>query len=228
MTDKSSPKDLNFILASRLFAYNLLKRVFLEEPTKEFLDLLTTEGFLEAFPLADQNEEIRVGAAEIAEYLKDPNTSTDNLLTNLSVDFCGLLLGPGRPSAPPWESVYLSEKGLLFSEETIAIRREYEKYNLKVEKFQREPDDHIAYELDFIRHLCQLTINHLEKKDADKVKELLQSQKDFLTNHLQKWAPQFCQNAVKNARTNFYRGFAKILEGFLRADYSLLEDLLKN
>ena len=61
-----------------------------------------------------------------------------------------LFVGPGTPLAPPWESVCRhKDEALVFQKETLEVRAAYQELGLQVEKLHHEPDDHIAYELEF-------------------------------------------------------------------------------
>ena len=65
-------------------------------------------------------------------------------------DYMALFVGPGTPLAPPWESVCRhKDEALVFQKETLEVRAAYRELGLQVEKLHHEPDDHIAYELEF-------------------------------------------------------------------------------
>jgi len=224
-----SEEELDSFLASRLFAYHLLKGCFIEKPSQGFIQLLISEKLMEIFPERDEDIQIKEGTDLVIDYLKEPNVLSREKLKCLAEEYTYLFIGPGRIPAPPWESVYLSEKRLIFQEQTEEVRKEYQKYGLFFEKFRQEPADHIGLELDFMHHLNQVVMESLEKDDSEhfnQAQKALVTQKDFLSNHLLKWVPQFSQEILKSAETNFYRGFAKILDGFLKADYAHLSEWL--
>lgn len=215
-------------MAQRLFAYSFLKRAFIEEPTKEFLNLLLQEGFLENFMAKDENKQIQEGVETISFYLKDPDLLSEQNILELGADYVNLFIGPGKLPAPPYESVYSSKKRWVFQEETMQVREEYLRQNLISERYRQEPDDHIALELDFIRHLCDQTLKDVRANHLALARRNLNTQNQFLNEHLSKWAPNFSQKVAKNARTDFYRGAAKLLLGFLTHDKQKIEELLKN
>ncbi|MBI4744732.1 MAG: molecular chaperone TorD family protein [Actinobacteria bacterium] len=227
-TKLSDSKDeLSSLMAARMFTYNLFKRAFIEEPSRSFLEFLLSFNLNKDFLFLDENTQINKGVELISHFINQQGVMSEESRTDLEVDYTHLFIGPGIPAAPPWESFYLSEKKLLFQDETIKVRREYDKYNLRVEKFQKEPDDLIAFELDFMNLLAQKTLESLDRDDFLEAEKLLGAQRDFLKGHLLKWIPQFSKNVVKDAETDFYKGFAQALAGFLKTDYNWINALLK-
>ena len=218
----SKEKLLN-IMAARLCALSFLKRAFLQEPTKEYLELLADGDIMGYFP-AD-NEILRSGYESLEFYLRDPNLLTEKNILELGADFMALFVGPERMLATPYESVYLSNKPLVFQEHTMEVRAEYAKHDLMPEKFQQEPDDHISLEIDFIARLTEKCMTELRAERWAKARKLVQTQQKFLDAHLLKWAYFFGDKVMKNAKTDFYRGIGKMLVGYLKIEQALVDGL---
>jgi TorA maturation chaperone TorD len=87
--------------------------------------------------------------------------------------FNRLFVGPGRLLAPPYESSYLNEHGIVMQDETMAVRRAYLAQGLKLKKQNVEPDDHMALELQFVLELIERGENEVYHS--------------FLEKHLLKW-----------------------------------------
>ncbi|HEB12055.1 MAG TPA: dehydrogenase [Actinobacteria bacterium] len=211
----------------RLFAYSFLKRVFIEEPTKEFLELLISENLLEIFIAKEENKQIEQGIETIYLYLKNPDVLSDENITDLGADYVNLFIGPGMVIASPYESVYLSEKRLVFQTETIEVRRAYFKQKLVPEKLQAEPDDHIALELDFMGRLCEQIGKDLRANRLTAARKGLNTQKKFMKEHLMLWALDFSDKTQKGARDDFYVGAAKMLTGLLTVDQDMIKESLR-
>ena len=220
-------KKLIDALGHRLFSYSFLKRVFIEEPTKEFVELLINENLLEIFLAEEDNKQIKKGIETVYLYLKNPDVLSDENMNDLGADYVNLFVGPGKLPAPPYESVYLNDKRLVFQEETMQVRAEYLKENLVSEHLQQEPDDHIALELNFLGHLCHKTMTDLKAGRLSSAKENLEKQKKFMTDHLLVWAPEFADSVQKSARTDFYRGTGHILSGLLAYDMEMVDELIR-
>lgn len=215
-------------MAARNFMYSLLKRAFIQEPNKEFLETLVNEDILRNVPFTEESESIREGSETVFMYLQDPELLEKDNIDQLAADFANLYYGPGSLKAPPWESVYLSDKGLVFQDETIEVRKEYMRNNLLPEKYKDEPDDHIALELDFMAHLSTTTSKNLREENFREAKKYLKKQYDFLKNHLSLWVGRFSKNTVKNARLDYLRGMAQMLDGFISLDMKTIEALIED
>lgn len=212
-------------IASRLFAYKLLSRVYLENPNNEFISLVMTNGLLSNFPYKNENQLITDGIDLVNNNLSKLNESSD--FENLVADYTYLFIGPDKLPSPPWESVYRGEKRLVFGEHTIQVRRAYREYKLQPGRLNQDPDDHIGYELDFMYQLNEKIIQRLKKGNIPAIKKILISQRDFLNNHLSKWVQEFTQDMGKSARTDFFKGFAMILEGFIKHEIKEINPLFK-
>lgn len=209
-------------LAERVFAYSLLARFFLDEPNKQFLLLLTNQEFLASFPCPKSK------GAQIIEFcLKDPEVLEPAFINSLKGSFNNLFLGPSKKMASPYESVYRNAKKLVFQEETLAVRSFYYKYGVMVENFQREPDDHIGFELKFMQILAEKSYDAFKKNQFNKVKKLLLDQKKFLQEHLIKWVYDFVAQVRQNTDSDFFQGAALLLSEYLEYEQENLPFLIE-
>lgn len=92
----------------------------------------------------------------------------------------------------------------------------------------KEPEDHIALELQFMTHLCEKTNAALKDGDFREAKRCLEVQRDFLNEHLGKWVPKLSADILKSARREFYKAVAKITEGYVEMDRKLIVELIDN
>jgi len=67
-------------------------------------------------------------------------------------------------------------------------------------------------------------LNH----QPEKALEFLRTSGDFLKDHLLKWAPSFFEKMVEMAGLDFYRGLARLANGFLKVDLRLVEEQLQS
>jgi TorA maturation chaperone TorD len=93
----------------------------------------------------------------------------------------------------------------------------------------KELPTHIGVELSYMNFLCERQAAAIgdeegqalpdEKKraaaDSGRYREL---QIKFLDEHLNAWFPQLSRSIQANAKSNFYRGLARITEAFLAYD----------
>lgn len=206
------------LIELRMYAYGVLKRTFLEEPTRNFLQWLQADQLLQTFPFQEEHPLIKQGIDLIIQCFQDLDLKR---YEQIRWDYTRLFIGPNKILAPPWESVYLNEERLIFQEETLEVRRTYLKYCLTPQNFGSEADDHMGYELDFMYQLCQLSL-----KNDESIGSVLSDQKDFLENHILKWVPLLCKDIYIHAETDFYKGMSMVLEGFIEIDRKAVNEIL--
>ena len=225
--DKTQPSGgIGPFLEARSFAYDILKCVFWQAPTRKFIKLLVEGRIVPAFPFAESSGAIRKAIERAGEYLEGPGILSRQGFERLRWDYTRLFVGPGKVPAPPWESIYRDVEHLHFSEETLDVRNAFCKYDLIPRDFGHEPDDHIGLELDFLHKLSEMASRKAESADEKGLAEILADQKAFLDEHLLKWVPDWTRDVVKSAETDFYRGMAELLEAYLRFDQETLGELL--
>lgn len=222
----SSPEGIGPFLEARAFAYDILKCVFWQAPTRKFVKLLIEGEIVQAFPFADGSAAIRQPIDRIGKYLGGPDILSRKSFESLHWDYTRLFVGPGKVPAPPWESIYRDVEHLHFSEETLEVRNAYGKYNLVTRELGHEPDDHLGLELDFLHKLSEMAGDKAQRGDEAGLAEALADHKAFLDEHLLKWVPDWTRDVVKCAETDFYRGMAQLLEAYLRFESETLGELL--
>lgn len=206
------------ITEARMHVYNLLRRIYAAGPTMEFINSLAN-GMLEY--LSDV-ESIREGLKMLSMACREVRNEKD--LDDLHAEFSRLFLF-GKMPAPPYESVYLGEGACLMGEPAIAVRGEYQKEGLQVERLYSEPDDHIAIEFEFMSLLCKKTLSALKDKANNESDKLIKRQKDFMEMHIAKWVPSFCDSIIDSTKNGFYVGIALFTRGFIIEDSRFLTEL---
>jgi putative dimethyl sulfoxide reductase chaperone len=225
--DKSCAPNLQPILEMRVFAYDFLRRVFLQEPSQEFLNNLKQQPILQSFPFGNENSDLEQGIHKVQEYLGQHDVGQASEYDTLHWDYTRLFIGPYELPAPPWESIYLNKDKLLFQEETRRVRLAYLKYALLPALYQQEADDHVGLECDFMYQLSLVACEKNKAFDCLGFRDVLQDQSNFLNRHLLRWVPTFSDKVITLANTGFYQGMAQILKGFLQVEQIALQELLE-
>lgn len=202
--------DLTETLTAEALAFSYFNRAFYEKPAAEFLNMQKSEALFSHWPLEIQDEFTTAGIKLMRDFMGDWEEA---LLEELARDYRRLFIGPGHIPAPPWESVYLSIEGLVYEEQTMAVRKFYARYGLQSPKRYTEPDDHFGLEMAFLAHLCTLGLAAIEAGDSDGLASHLDAMRDFLKEHLLLWAPAFLQRVIDHAQTAYYRGAAYLALG---------------
>jgi TorA maturation chaperone TorD len=221
-SDDMTPEDLACLCDERAATYAFLARLYQQEVDQELYDQL-----MEAeFPKKSGNDLMDEGHYGLAFYLS--NTWVDQLM-KLSIDYSKSFLGSGidtYSAAYPFESVYTSEKRLLMQDardEVIAI---YRSCGLEKAESWKVGEDHISAELEFMSIMATRAAKALRSNDEDRAFSCLNTQYNFMTDHLSTWVPVFTNEVRHFADTLFYQSVANITEGFLYEDEEFLRGLV--
>ncbi|HKZ83677.1 MAG TPA: molecular chaperone TorD family protein [Anaerolineae bacterium] len=220
----SAREDWAAILSGEALVCGLLSRALYSYPERAWLQSLVDEGVFAESPLGDRQPDVSGGLTLLQTWSQAHRGGlSDEAFDGLCAGYTRLFIGPGKVLAPPWESVYFNEERLTFQEQTLQVRAWYRRFGLEAEKLHNEPDDHIGLELSFLAHLAQLALDALERQDQPAVDELLEAQRRFLSEHLLRWAPAWCDQVAQHARTDFFHGIALLTKGALKELSTILQ-----
>lgn len=125
---------------------------------------------------------------------------------------------------PPFESVHRSDEGLVFEEQTLEVRQQYRALGLQAPRLNREPDDHIGLELNFLAHCCLSAITAMEQGAASAAERYVAIGAEFTRDHIDQWAPQMLSAAEEQAETQWLKGLEQLTLGALEEWNSALSD----
>ncbi|MCJ7569352.1 MAG: molecular chaperone TorD family protein [Anaerolineales bacterium] len=220
--DNFNVAEFNELISERSSMYGFLGRIYRVEADQELLDQMAK------MHLSDEVEvpEISEGYRMLRGFLEHLTEST---LIDLAVEYAKIFLGVGLigdKGAYPYESVYTSPDGLMMQEARDEVLKIYREEGLnKADEFT-EPEDHVAFELDFMAYLCDKTIEVLKEGDNDGALGYLKKQMDFLEKHLIPWVPSFCSDVIRMAQGDFYKAIAKITVGYLSMEQDLIGEII--
>lgn len=197
-------------LRAELYLYNLLRQLFLKEPTKELINDLATIQ-----PPDEPDDTINYGLKLLCESVRKNEYRVNEWIEELAIEYARLFIGPKNPPAIPYASFYLSESRALMTEETIEVRKRYLEAGMAVKELYSIPDDHIGIELEFIYYLTQKIIELFEQGDREIASKLFEIREDFLNEHMRKWVPLFVDKILESTNEDFYKGIALILRGII-------------
>ena len=208
--------DWPITLTGEILFFNLLSRILLSLPEKDWLKPLVVEEIFDELPFAADRVETQRGRELLSAWTAQLSGELDDQsLLDLKVDFTRLFSGSRTIPVAPWESVYFSEDRLVFQERTLEVRQWYRRFGLEPVKLHKEPDDHIGIELSFVAHLAARALAAHEAGDEVGFNELVTAQKEFLAEHLILWGPLWASLVTENAKSDFYSGVAYLVLGAL-------------
>nr|CBH37845.1 conserved hypothetical protein, cytoplasmic chaperone TorD family [uncultured archaeon] len=209
------------ILETRRNFYALLYRMYLEQPSREFVDDLMNERFY--FPDLISDEELSEGFKLVREFVgKSKDKAIDELHKDLVGEYTRLFIGPHRLPVQPYESWWVD--GKLMGESLLKVKQVYRKAGIAKVNEYAEPEDHIAFELRFMHYLCE---EELSADTEERIAECLNMQKEYLNDHLLRWVPDFCDALTECELSDFYKGIARLTKGFILLEEAVIEELLE-
>lgn len=143
----------------------------------------------------------------------------------LEFEYNRLFVGPGRLIAPPYESVYRTSDHLVMGETTLDAKKAYREIGLYARNAGREPEDHIAIELEYLEEIQKKCLVSLELADNVEVVRMVRLERDFLENHLMRWVPEFCQRITEGTRLNLFSAMADVLSHLVIKDMEIIKEL---
>lgn len=201
--------------------YGLLSRLYRVEASEALLAEL--RGM--RFPASTGSDAMDRGQRLISGYLGRP---ADGMALELAVDYTRTFIGAGvdgHAAAYPFESVYTSKDRLLRQDARDEVLALYRSEGLNKSGAWKDEEDHVALELEFAQTLAARTAQALREGDEAAAEELLARQAAFMDAHLLNWVPRFADAMARTARTDFYRGLARFLAGWLQEDRATLAEL---
>ena len=140
-------------------------------------------------------------------------------------EYAELFVGPRPPLAPLYESVYLGFPKRLFTDQTMSVRRFYERCGLSVAKDGRVHDDHVAYELELMAALVDRETAACNRADLSAASGFWQLEREFVTVHLGGWIGLFASRIAEAPCADFYRALSRFAASFVSEDDSYLGGL---
>ncbi|MDY6821659.1 MAG: molecular chaperone TorD family protein [Deferribacterota bacterium] len=230
---KTDSLDIKAILNMRAQIYFLLSRLYEKEVDKElFYTLRNHLPLLEELSKSSEDEAFIKGVGSLKNRLLNINNENlDEFIDELARIYAMLFLNVTASivevkTINPYESVYLSEEGLMYQQETEDVLKFYINNKVITKKSFNEPDDHIAAELAFIGHLNEQAIRFLDENNYKEASDKIKTSKEFMEKHLLRWVNKLCLDIRETDISNFYKPVADITLGFIRTDYKSLEDLV--
>lgn len=204
--------------------YDLLRRLFIEEPTPELLTLLRDTEPSRLVGLAETlDHDIVDGLARMQVALSGKTLTYGSPdFEDIHWDFTRLFIGPETPPAPPWESCYVGE-GLLFQDTTHCVEQYYRDYGFTLGGIEYEAADHVGFELDFVFCMSSFAFGCTDELgamhlDLDKIAASVGVQLDFIRRHMLVFVDEFGKKLVRHAGTQYYKELGLFLPIFLRSD----------
>lgn len=199
---------------ARASIYRMLSAVFVEEPSREFLEALRGEQAIGA--LSDAGLDLGV------EFVQ---TDLDTLAEQLSCEYATLFAASG--GFPPVESVRLT--GRYKQDPHFQVAQAYARFGFALQKARFEVfPDQLGVELMFVAELLESAAEAIERGDTAEFKRCQREVMRFWTLHLGRWVRGYCRLIERAAEQPFYREMARFLGGFAEEEIAAMGLRIEN
>lgn len=192
---------------ARARVYQFLSTLYRDEIPQLLIEKMASGPFsekMEELQKACAIQDFCSGLAKMMAGVKDG--SPNEVFSSLRYEYADLFLNAGANPAFPYESCYVTREPLVMQEPVVKVREALFKAGIRKNEEYWDLDDHIAVELEFMRYMAE--------KAAYDVSNM-ETQFEFLRNHLMGWTVEFCAVLTSAAKTDFYRGLAELTMSFL-------------
>lgn len=213
--------------------FNIFSRVFIDVPDEASDKLFAdTCEYLLSVAEFSENGDLKKGAQILNTLLPADKSAlagwfAENRLERAKDYTFLFVLGQGSVST--FESVYRSPERLIKQDPWSEVKAVYAENCFKKAEGNRQLEDHISLELQFMGLMSKKIAELFQKEDFDAAEAKLNVQKSFYDSHIFKWIPDFCDRVIAKSEklhSQFYVAYAYLLKGFLTEDMLFLEDLL--
>ena len=212
-----SAEEWKDLLTGESLLLAVLGKLLYSAPNRDWLEELIHSGIFAEAPFGGSQPLVQRGFEMMQAWCEQNRQNlTDDHYADLQEDYLRLFIGLDKVLAPVWESVYFNEEHLVFQEQTYQVRVWYRRFGAEIENFRKEPDDHIGLELIFVAFLAQRALENLQRKDEQAFEEDLRAQRNFLDEHLLRFAPNWFDLVEQHAATDFYRALGHLIWGSLQ------------
>lgn len=203
--------------------FGFLAQVFFKELSAEVIAELAAAEY----PRENGNESLDRGYSLVRRYF---NFAATDKRTQLACDYARIFLAAGvytkeTRNAIPYESVFTSVEHLVMQEARDEVVRHFRRDGFKVDPELHEPEDHLAFELEYLASMSAKARALLAEGKTDALVVNLEHQAHFIDHHLLNWIGELNEVAQAHAKTTFYPGMLFVAQGALEQTRQTLDDL---
>lgn len=214
-------------MESRTDFYRMLHKLYKMPLSQKDLDALDAEEFKR---LSEQLDDglMSCGFNDMYRFLRRRNTGTRQVL---GADFTKVFMGTATYeglSAQPYASLFVGESRQLMGSERTLVNLVYRENSVRLSSGIDLPEDHLAFECEFLAIINERAVNALRAEDAPLAVKQLKLQKAFIEKHILNWFPRFYALANKLVDTRFYRGVLRVTKGYFEDEPVAIAEIIED
>ena len=208
-----SVEDLIAFFDANAETFTFLSQVFFKELNDEAICALAAARW----PEHTGNEHLDRGYNLLRRYFK---FSAGDRRGQLAVEYARVFLAAGvhssdTASAVPYESVFTGEEHAVMGDSRDAVVRWFLEDGFQVNPDLHEPEDHLAFELEYVASMNAKASALLASGDGAAARRCVKRQAAFIDKHLLNWIGSLATAAKASAKTAFYTGMLHVATGAL-------------
>ena len=210
-------------LAASEQTYTFLSQMLFRELNEEAIAALKGQER----PQETGNETLDRGYAQVRRFF---NFASTDIRTQLAVEYARVFLAAGvfgsdKMTAVPYESVFTSEGHLMMQASRDDVVRRFAADGFQVNPDLQEPEDHLAFELEYVAHMSRKAAELVEAGNAEALAANVARQVEFIDAHLLNWVGNLYETAREYAKTTFYTGMLLVVLGAAEQSRDLLAEV---
>lgn len=186
--------------------YDLLREVFFNQWNEKTLNTLLKKA------------DLLTGDLKVLPFIKRLHKLDKRSLDEARWDYNRLFIGPKKPLASTFESVYRSEKNIMMREQTFQVREFYKQVGLEVENINQFPDDFIGFEFQYLFYVSLLISELIKREEIEKAQELETIKDEFIKAHPNMWFPEFCNDVKSESSEEIWKELADFILEVLKIE----------
>jgi TorA maturation chaperone TorD len=128
----------------------------------------------------------------------------------------------GGHSCYPYESIYIDKGKRLMGNSTMAVKRLYRDFHLRVSPYFPDLPDHIAAELEFM-HFLSFNEDKFAAIGKNQYRDFcLTNEMTFLEEHMLKWVPEFSECIKAESNLHLFKYLAQFTCNYLASEAKYL------
>lgn len=220
---QKNKEQMLLLLNGRYSLLRIIQILFQEPMSHEIIALLKapeTRACIELF--GTENPDMDIFLNKLDEVAA---SNSDTFCNEARREYNMLFVGPGKPAAPFWESVYLDERELLFLPSTSDVRMRYAAEGFMVAGNEKQAEDAVHYQFDFLASLAWKMSEALDTEALDELSRLARVSFDFESDHMLNWLPKMAQRASGHSTCYFYPQLCAFAAAVINFDSQLLNEI---
>jgi TorA maturation chaperone TorD len=150
--------------------------------------------------------------------MRDFIDQADDARKELAVEYASVFLGAGKYDgriAAPYESVFTSPHGIVMQEARDEVVACYRAQGFAVNEENHIPEDHLAFELEFVSLLLERMAEADKSGESGKTAALRQQICQFIQKHILNWLPTLEKRVDECSSLVFYPAAVRLTDAYL-------------